>query len=105
MIQYRVDFNGVPWETPMPGVRFKVNKQGGKQLRFVEYTKDMPRHWCEKGHCGYVLEGQFEITFTDTVEVFNPGDGVFIPPGAEHKHMGKALTDVVRVIFVEEVEG
>jgi quercetin dioxygenase-like cupin family protein len=104
MIQYRVDFNGVPWETPMPGVRFKVSKQGGKQLRFVEYTKDMPPHWCEKGHYGYVLEGQFEIKFTKKVEVFNPGDGVFIPPGAEHKHMGKALTDVVRIIFVEEVE-
>jgi quercetin dioxygenase-like cupin family protein len=105
MIQYKVDFNGVPWETPMPGVRFKVNKQSGKQLRFVEYTKDMPPHWCEKGHFGYVLEGQFEIAFTHKVEVFNTGDGVFIPAGPEHKHMGKALTDVVRVIFVEEVEG
>jgi quercetin dioxygenase-like cupin family protein len=105
MIQYRVNFNGLPWETPMSGVRFKVKKQGERQLRFVEYTKEMPPHWCEKGHFGYVLEGQFEITFTDRVEVFNPGDGVFIPAGAEHKHMGKALTDMVRVIFVEEVEG
>ena len=104
MIQYKVDFNGLPWETPMPGVRFKVNKQGGKQLRLVEYSKDMPPHWCEKGHFGYVLEGQFEITFTDTAAVFNPGDGVFIPPGPGHKHMGKALTDVVKVIFVEEIE-
>ena len=105
MIQYRVDFNGIPWETPMQGVRFKVNKQGGRQLRFVEYTKNMPPHWCEKGHFGYILEGRFEIAFTNKVEVFNPGDCVFIPPGAEHKHMGKALTDVVRVIFVEDVEG
>jgi hypothetical protein len=30
---------------------------------------------------------------------------VFIPSGSEHKHMGKALTDIVRVIFVEEVAG
>ena len=105
MNQYKVDFNRMPWENPMQGIRLKVSKQGGKQLRFVEYTKNMPPHWCEKGHCGYVLEGQFEITFTDKVEIFSPGDGVFIPPGAEHKHMGKALTDIVRVIFVEEVEG
>jgi len=104
LIQYRVDFDGIPWETPMPGIRFKVNKQGRRQLRLVEYTRDMPPHWCEKGHYGCVLEGQFEIKFTDKIEVFNPGDGVFIPAGAEHKHMGKALTEVVRVIFVEDVE-
>jgi hypothetical protein len=28
---------------------------------------------------------------------------VFIPSGAEHRHMAKALTDVVRAIFVEEI--
>jgi quercetin dioxygenase-like cupin family protein len=69
----------------------------------VEYTKDMPPHWCEKGHIGYVLEGQFEIKFEKETAIFNPGDGVFIPAGAEHKHMGRAITDVVRAVFVEEV--
>ena len=105
MIQYNVNFNDIPWETPMLGVRFKVYKKEGKQLRLVEYTKDMPPHWCEKGHYGYILDGQFEIAFTNNVEIFNPGDGVFMPSGAEHKHMGKVLTDVVRVIFVEDVDG
>ena len=72
-------------------------------MRLVEYDKSMEPHWCEKGHVGYVLEGQFEIKFeTDTV-VFNPGDGIFIPSGKEHRHMGKVITDVVRVIYVEDV--
>ena len=88
----------------MDGLRFKATRQAGKQLRLVEYTRDMQPHWGGKGHVGFVLEGQFEIRFEKEVDVFNPGDGVFIPDGPEHKHMGKVLSDVVRVVFVEEVE-
>ena len=103
MVQYRVDFESIPWVTPMDGLRFKADKQGDKQLRLVEYTQEMEPHWCEKGHIGYVLEGRFEIRYDREVHIYNPGDGIFIPDGAEHKHMGKVLTDVVRVIFVEDV--
>jgi quercetin dioxygenase-like cupin family protein len=105
MYQYEVDLSRIPWESPMTGVRIKVDKQGTKQLRLVEYTKEMPPHWCEKGHYGYLLAGRFEVKFPDRVEVYSPGDGLFIPPGPEHKHMGKALTDIVKVFFVEEIEG
>jgi quercetin dioxygenase-like cupin family protein len=105
MPPYRVDFSKLPWESPMNGLRFKAVRQAGRQLRLVEYTKDMPLHWCEKGHIGCVLEGRFEIRFPGEVHVYNEGDGVFIPAGPEHKHMGRALTDMVRVVFVEEVQG
>jgi quercetin dioxygenase-like cupin family protein len=101
-MNYRIDFATVRWETPMKGVRHKVMKQGDRQLRLVEYTKDLEPHWCEKGHIGYVLDGQLEITFDNERVVYNPGDGVFIPAGSEHKHMGRVLSDFVRVIFVED---
>ena len=87
----------------MTGLRARKRIQDGKQLRLVEYTKDMEPHWCEKGHIGYVLDGQFEIRFEREVIVFNQGDGIFIPSGKEHKHMGRVLSDVVKVIFVEDV--
>ena len=103
MSQYRIDFDAMAWDAPMDGLRFKATKQGGRQLRLVEYTKDMEPHWCEKGHIGCVLDGQFEIRFEGETAVFHPGDGVFIPASAEHKHMGRAITDVVRAVFVEEV--
>ena len=103
MSMYKVTFDDLSWETPMDGIRFKAVWHGGKQLRLVEYTKAMPPHWCEKGHIGYVLEGQFEIAYEKDVEVYDVGDGVFIPSGSEHKHMGRALTEVVRIVFVEEV--
>ncbi|UCE19404.1 MAG: cupin domain-containing protein [Gemmatimonadota bacterium] len=103
MIEYKVDFDSIPWESPMTGLRARKKIQENKQLRLVEYTKEMEPHWCEKGHIGYVLDGQFEIQFEKKVIVFNPGDGIFIPSGPEHKHMGRVLSDVVRVIFVEDV--
>ena len=102
MSLYRVEFNTLEWESPMQGLRFKAMKHEGRQLRLVEYTKEMPPLWCEKGHIGYVLEGRFEIKYENAMEVYNSGDGIFIPPGSEHKHMGKALTDVVRIVFVED---
>ena len=103
MAQYKVDFESIPWKVPMDGLRFKADRQGGRQLRLVEYTPDMKPHWCEKGHVGYILEGQFEIRFEGEVAIYNSGDGVFIPAGAEHKHMGRAVTEVVRAVFVEDV--
>ena len=103
MIQYRVDFDALPWQAPMPGLRFRAWDHGGRRLRLVEYTKEMQPHWCEKGHIGYVLDGRFEIRFEAETHVYEAGDGVFLPPGAEHKHMGIALTDVVRAVFVEDV--
>jgi ethanolamine utilization protein EutQ (cupin superfamily) len=104
MSQYKVDFDAIPWESPMEGLRFKAQRQGGRQLRLVEYTRDMQPHWCEKGHIGYILEGEFEIRFEGEVVLFRAGDGVFLPPGPADKHMGKVLSDVVRVVFVEDVE-
>jgi quercetin dioxygenase-like cupin family protein len=103
MNQYRVDFESAPLETPMSGLRFKAVAHGGRRLRLVEYTKDMEPHWCDKGHVGYILEGRFEIRFDRVTEIFNPGDGVFIPPGEEHRHMARAITEVVRAVFVEDV--
>ncbi len=44
-----------------------------------------------------------EVNFNGTVVVFNAGDGLFIPAGEKDKHMGKALTKVVKMIYVEDV--
>jgi quercetin dioxygenase-like cupin family protein len=103
MSTYKVDFAKLSWEAPMTGLRFKALRQEGRQLRLVEYTPEMEPHWCEKGHVGYLLEGRFEIAFDEETVVYEPGDGVFIPPGRKHRHMGKALTEVVRAVFVEDV--
>jgi len=87
----------------MEGLRQKIHKSGSQQLRLVEYSKNLSPHWCEKGHIGYVLEGQMKVKFEHDVQTYSPGDGIFIPGGPEHKHMATIITDKVTVIFVEEV--
>ncbi len=101
-MQHRVDFDSLEWKTPAPGIRFKACKQGTRQLRLVEYSRDLEPHWCAKGHFGYILDGQMEIAVGERADVFSAGDGVFLPPGKEHQHMARVLSDVVRVIFVED---
>jgi ethanolamine utilization protein EutQ (cupin superfamily) len=101
MQSHRVLFAELPWESPMPGIRHKVLQDGTHKLRLVEYTPEVAPHWCDRGHHGYILEGRFEIEFDDETQVFEPGDGVFIPHGPKHRHRATALTARVLAIFVE----
>ena len=103
MLQYHVKFKNLEWQAPIEGVRCKVYKHGDKQLRLVEYSKEMPLHWCEKGHYGYILEGEFEIEYRNERLVYQAGDGVFIPEGENNRHKARVLSEVVKVIFVENV--
>jgi hypothetical protein len=44
-----------------------------------------------------------EVNFDGNVVVFKAGDGLCIPAGEKDKHMGKALTKVLKMIFFEDV--
>lgn len=104
MEQYKIDFTSIPWEIPADGVRFKVYKQNGRQIRLVELTdKRIEADWCKKGHIAYILEGRLEVNFSGNIVVFDKGDGLFIPAGEKDKHIGKALTKVVKMVFVEDI--
>jgi quercetin dioxygenase-like cupin family protein len=104
MTDCRIDFSSIPWQSPMPGVRFRAYEQDGRRVRLVEYSREFVEpDWCRKGHTGYVLEGRFELEFDGRAVAFGPGDGIFIPSGEEHKHKAKPLTDVVRVVLVEDL--
>jgi quercetin dioxygenase-like cupin family protein len=106
MNKYRINFKSMNWETHAAGVRMKVHRGDEMQLRLVEFGKEFVEpDWCKRGHIGYLLEGKLEVNFNGTLEIFEPGDGVFIPPGEEHKHVGRVLTDKVKLIFVEAVVG
>lgn len=90
------------WQRPMAGVRHKILSRNNRCLRLVEYTTDMPPHWCERGHIGYMLEGEMEIQYESDKHIYREGDGIFIPSGGEHKHRAIILSPVAKVIFVEE---
>lgn len=104
MERYKIDFESIQWKTPTESGRFKVYKQNGKQIRLVEFNdKFTEADWCTKGHIAYILEGQLEVNFSGDIVIFNKGDGLFIPAGGKDKHKGKALTKIVRILFVEDI--
>lgn len=103
MLNYKIDFDKLDWENPLDGVRSKTCRHAGRQMRLIEYTEEMPPHWCEKGHAGMILDGELEIEFADDKILFKKGDGIFIPDGPQHKHKGRVITKSVKVIFLEDV--
>lgn len=103
MLQYKIIFDNIEWESPIKGVRCKTYRYASKQIRLIEYTKEMPPHWCEKGHYGLILEGEIEIEYPTKKIIYKKGDGVFIPDGAEHRHKGRVITESIKLIFVEDI--
>ncbi|MFH1008675.1 MAG: cupin domain-containing protein [Candidatus Latescibacterota bacterium] len=103
-IQYKAPFDKLEWESPIEGMRHKYIGQNELRMSLVEYSKGMPRHWCEKGHYGYLIQGQMEIEYENARIVYEPGDGIFIPSGPDHKHRGNALSEKVLAFFLEKTQ-
>jgi quercetin dioxygenase-like cupin family protein len=102
----RVAFEAMPWQTSAAGVRFKLRHIGTQQLRLVEFSRDLDHpHWCTTGHLGYVVEGEMEVEFVGGRIAYKAGDGVAIPGGEADKHRPRALSDRVRLVFVEDAPG
>ena len=102
-IQYKADFDKLEWDSPILGVRHKYIDQNNVRIRLAEYSKEMPPHWCEKGHYGYLIEGQMEIEYKNSKMIYKSGDGIFIPDGPDHKHRARVLSGKVLVFFIEKV--
>ena len=101
--KHKAAFDSLPWVSPLPGARFKSHEQAGRALRLLELTRGFVEpDWCTKGHIGYVLAGEMEVDFDGDVVRYSAGDGLFIPAGEDDKHMAKVLSDVVRLILVED---
>jgi quercetin dioxygenase-like cupin family protein len=104
MQPFKIDFDALEWQSPLPGAHFKVYRVGGKQIRLVEFTSDFVEpQWCEKGHIGLVLAGILEVDFQGHVITYQQGEGLFIPAGNQGAHKARARTPVVRLFLVEDV--
>jgi len=103
MTDYKVTFDAMEWQAGPPGVRFKIHREGDKQIRLLEFsTEFVEADWCQTGHIGIVLEGELEIDFHDRTVRYPKGSGIFIPAGAPNAHKARARTALVRVFVVED---
>jgi hypothetical protein len=102
--QFRVLFDSLEWQSPIRGARFKVFCNGVRQLRLVEFTSEFVEpDWCEKGHIGFVIQGELEIDFHGSIVRYPEGSGVFIPAGAANGHKGRSVTPTVLLFLVEDI--
>jgi len=103
MNQFKVEFDSMEWQSTREGMRFKRYSEGSRQLRLVEFfSSDVPSHWCEVGHVGFVLSGALEIEFSRKVVSYAEGDGIFIPSGSASAHRASSITPGTRLVMVEE---
>jgi len=86
-MSHLVDFDALPWNEPVKGVRSKTVVRGNQQLRLVEFSHGFAEaDWCRKGHAGIVLEGEFSNDYAGQVEHYKAGDVFLIPQGENDKH-------------------
>jgi len=98
----RIAFADLPWESPHEGMRMKRFERDGRVIRLVEFTDTFVEPgWCEKGHCGLVLEGALNLEMIGgRTEQLTAGDGLYLPPTPEGRHKavvpkGRALVLLV----------
>lgn len=86
MDEYRVNFDSLSFDDNLTKNR---RTKTFKNLRLVEYSHGLVNidHWCEKGHTGYILEGEIMVEFENPnkLTIFNPGNGIVIPEGVRHR--------------------
>lgn len=100
----KVDFDSISWTHGRVGVRYKIFRQGTRQLRLVEFsTATGDPEWCEQGHIGYVLGGGLSIESGGEVTHLKAGEGLFIAPGAAGAHRGVSMIPGTRLILVEDL--
>jgi len=98
---YKVVFDSVDWQAPMPGVRFKVVPIGSRRMRLVEFTREFEEaQWCERDHVGLVLGGELEIDFQGRIVRYPEGTGIAIPAG--HGHKARSVTPLSRLFLIED---
>ncbi|MGC9344620.1 MAG: cupin domain-containing protein [Bacteroidales bacterium] len=100
-MKYKIDFDSLDWLEKSKGIRDKCVDQNGIRSRLVEYTKEMPLHWCTKAHYGIILSGKMRIKFKGESHVYKEGDCLYLPPGKKHMHEAIILTEKVTVFFIE----
>jgi quercetin dioxygenase-like cupin family protein len=102
--QYRILFESLEWQNGIHGARFKVFRSGTKQLRLLEFTSAFVEpDWCEKGHVGFVVQGELEIDFHGQLLRYPEGSGIFIPAGSSSAHKARSITPAVQLFLVEDI--
>lgn len=69
------------WVKPGADGRVKLARAFGKRVRILELPEGFDeQNWCDKGHQGFVLEGEFTISFETGDEFTCKQNDAFVIP-------------------------
>jgi quercetin dioxygenase-like cupin family protein len=84
----QVDFTTLDWEgwaSEVPA-RVKLAIAEGQRVRLIEMGPGFVEpQWCEKGHAGYVVRGEYVTDLDDATWTMRTGQGFILPPGTRHR--------------------
>lgn len=96
-----VNFESIPWESPMEGFNQKVFIENNKKIRLVALERGFSENdWCSKPHQGYVLRGTLRLEFPDKIELFRTGDIISLQK--EEKHKIQLTSDLFATLILFE---
>jgi quercetin dioxygenase-like cupin family protein len=110
-MDYIVDFDGIDWVVPewaAGGTTYKEKRFVGdnRRMRMVEFKEGFHSPgFCNNGHSGIVLKGQFHIDMNGTTVLCKEGETFNYPAGDQYKHkVHMEKGDGALVLFFEVEE-
>ena len=95
-------FSEIPWNEIAPGAREKAYQRSFNTVRLLHLAPGFEEvEWCRRQHIGFVLEGSFEIQFTNRIVRYQQGDGIAIPAGEGSKHRARVGDEPVTMFLID----
>ncbi len=101
----QIDFAQLSWDGWASGVpaRIKSAEVDGRRARLIELGPGFVEpQWCEKGHVGYVVTGQFVTDLDDETWMMRAGQGFILPTGTRHR--SRNTGSLPAIVFVVDLD-
>lgn len=101
----QVDFAELAWDgwaSEVPA-RIKAAQMEGQRVRLIELGPGFVEpQWCEKGHAGYVVSGQYVTDLDTETWSMRAGQGFILPTGTRHR--SRNTGSVPAIVFIVDLE-
>lgn len=88
------------WSKPGATGRVKMTRAFGKRVRVLELPPGFDEEtWCDKGHQGFVLKGEFTVTLETGAEYTCKKDDAFVIPD-KIRHRSRGTKSEATIVFV-----
>lgn len=101
----QIDFAELAWDGWASGLsaRIKAGVVEGQRVRLIELGPGFVEpQWCEKGHAGYVVSGQYVTDLDGATWMMRAGQGFILPKGTRHR--SRNTGSVPALVFVVDLD-